>query len=263
MLALVHLNLLVSLMTLAAVIGYLYPYTLAQTHLALRCHTWRDTRRLPGSDRLRRCQPDHRAGWADAVLFVLWQPPFPGTLAVYYQEGLPGCRTAGLPAAKGEHYTKNFILLYARCRLFPLSLLPWFFSYCSAGFAAALLTGGIFLASLIRFPLKAPLSSGLRTNGYFDGYPSHSGRYLSCFVVAQADSSSLSKTVLSLSFKGKSKIWYRYRLWHPRPATDLESLAFMLEVPKWIGKGNPHRSRDREVRWSKWDCSAKQPTTPA
>ena len=144
-------------------------YPPAQTQLTLRCHPWRHTRRSPGSDRLRCCQPDHRAGWADPVSSrpSLATPPFLD-LALRYQEDYRVAGLPVLPAAKGEHYTKTFILLYASS-LIPLSLLLWFFSYCSAGFAvAALLAGGIFLASLIRFLFFKPhfLQAFRATNGY-------------------------------------------------------------------------------------------------
>jgi protoheme IX farnesyltransferase len=170
LLAVVQLNLLVTLVTLAAVIGYLYPYTL---RLKRSSPFGAIPGAIPGALPVLigygavspTIEPD---GLILFLLVLLWQPPHFWTLALRFQEDYRAAGLPVLPAAKGEHYTKTFILLYATS-LIPLSLLLWFFSYCSAGFAvAALLAGGIFLASLIRFLFFKPhfLHAFRATNGY-------------------------------------------------------------------------------------------------
>jgi len=170
MLALVYLNLLVTLLTMTATFGYLVPYT-------LRFKRTSPFGAIPGAipgalpvligyGAFRSTiGPD---GLILFLLVLLWQPPHFWTLALRYQEDYRAAGLPVLPAALGEPYTKTFILLYASA-LIPLSLSLWFFGYCTAGFAViALLSGGIFLAILIRTLFFTPryCMAFRATNGY-------------------------------------------------------------------------------------------------
>ena len=169
-LALVYLNLLVTLLTLTAAFGYLVPYT-------LRFKRTSPFGAIPGA--IPGALPvligygavSPTIGPDGLILFLLvllWQPPHFWTLALRYQEDYRAAGLPVLPAALGEPYTKTFILLYASS-LIPLSLSLWFFGYCSAWFAvAALLAGGIFLAILVRSLFFKPqfIKAFRATNGY-------------------------------------------------------------------------------------------------
>ncbi len=158
LLALVYLNLLVTLLTLTASFGYLVPYT-------LRFKRTSPFGAIPGA--IPGALPvligygavGPTIGPDGLILFLLvllWQPPHFWTLALRYQGDYRAAGLPVLPAAMGEQYTKTFILLYASA-LIPLSLSLWFFGYCTAGFAViALLSGSIFLASLINFLFFKP-----------------------------------------------------------------------------------------------------------
>jgi len=153
LLALVFLNLRVTLLTLTAACGYLIPYTL---RLKRTSPFGAIAGAIPGALPVLIGYGAFRPviGTDGLILFLLvllWQPPHFWTLALRYQEDYRAAGLPVLPATMGEPYTKAFILLYASA-LIPLSLLFWFFGYCSAGFAlAALLSGGIFLSLLVRF----------------------------------------------------------------------------------------------------------------
>jgi protoheme IX farnesyltransferase len=158
MLALVYLNLPVTLLTLTAAFGYLVPYT-------LRFKRTSPFGTIPGAIPgalpvlIGYCAIRPTIGPDGLILFLLvllWQPPHFWTLALRFQEDYRAAGLPVLPATLGEPYTKTFILLYASA-LIPLSLSLWFFGYCTAGFAViALLSGSIFLASLINFLFFKP-----------------------------------------------------------------------------------------------------------
>lgn len=169
-LALVYLNLPVTLLTLTAAFGYLVPYT-------LRFKRTSPFGTIPGAIPgalpvlIGYCAIRPTIGPDGLILFLLvllWQPPHFWTLALRYQEDYRAAGLPVLPATLGEPYTKTFILLYASA-LIPLSLSLWFFGYCTAGFAViALLSGGIFLATLSRTLFFNPrYNKAFRaTNGY-------------------------------------------------------------------------------------------------
>jgi len=170
LLSLVYLNLLVTLLTLTAAFAYLVPYTL---RLKRSSPFGAIPGAIPGALPVLigygavspTIEPD---GLILFLLVLLWQPPHFWTLALRYQEDYRAAGLPVLPAAMGEHYTKIFILLYSSS-LIPLSLSLWFFGYCSAWFAvASFLTGGIFLATLIRHILFKPIFiiAFHSTNGY-------------------------------------------------------------------------------------------------
>lgn len=170
LLSVVYLNLLVTLLTLAAVFGYLVPYT-------LRLKRTSPFGAIPGSIPgalpvligyaaiKAYIGPD---GLILFLLVLLWQPPHFWTLALRYQEDYRAAGLPVLPATLGSRYTKTFILLYATA-LLPLSLSLCFFGYCSVGFAVlAFFTGAIFLAILIRalFFKSQVIQAFHATNGY-------------------------------------------------------------------------------------------------
>jgi heme o synthase len=170
LLALLFLNLLVTLLTLAAAFAYLVPYTL---RLKRNSPFGAIPGAIPGALPVLigygavkpGIGPD---GLILFLLVLLWQPPHFWLLALRYQEDYRAAELPVLPAALGESYTKTFILLYATS-LLPLSLSLWFFGYCSAGFALfALLSGSFFLAILIRaLYFNSHLIQAFRaTNGY-------------------------------------------------------------------------------------------------
>lgn len=170
LLALVCLNLTVTLLTLTAACGYLLPYTL---RLKRTSPFGAIAGAIPGALPVLIGYSAFRPvigpdGLILFLLVLLWQPPHFWTLALRYQEDYRAAGLPVLPTALGETYTKAFILLYASA-LMPLSLLLWFFGYCTAGFAlAALLTGALFLALLVRFLFFNPqfLAAFRTTNGY-------------------------------------------------------------------------------------------------
>lgn len=165
-----YLNFLVTLLTVAAIFGYLVPYT-------LRLKRTSPFGAIPGS--IPGALPvligyaaikpiSSPDGLILFLLVLLWQPPHFWTLALRYQEDYRAAGLPVLPATLGKRYTKTFILLYATA-LLPLSLSLWFFGYCSAGFAVlAFLTGAIFLTILIRalFFKSHFIQAFHATNGY-------------------------------------------------------------------------------------------------
>lgn len=164
-----YLNILVTLLTLAAVFGYLVPYT-------LRLKRTSPFGAIPGG--IPGALPV-LIGYASIkpiigpdglilfLLVLLWQPPHFWTLALRYQDDYRAAGLPVLPAALGKPYTKTFILLYATA-LLPLSLSLWFFGYCSAGFAVlALLSGGILLVTLVHSLFTSHFIWAFHaTNGY-------------------------------------------------------------------------------------------------
>jgi protoheme IX farnesyltransferase len=170
LLSLLYLSPLVTLLTLMAAFGYLVPYTL---HLKRSSPFGAIPGAIPGALPVLigygAVKPTIGSdGLILFLLVLLWQPPHFWTLALRYQKDYRAAGLPVLPAALGEPYTKTFILLYATS-LLPLSLSLWFFGYCSRGFAVlALLSGGIFLATLIRalFFTRQFIQAFHATNGY-------------------------------------------------------------------------------------------------
>jgi protoheme IX farnesyltransferase len=151
-LASLHLSLLAALLILAAVVGYLFLYT-------LRFKRTSPFAAIPGGIPgalpvlIGYAATGPGIGFDGLILFLLvllWQPPHFWILALRRRDEYRSAGLPVLPAVMGEGYTKASIFAYA-LSLPPVSLSLWFFGYCSPLYASAsLLLAALFLTALYR-----------------------------------------------------------------------------------------------------------------